>query len=128
MERNEMNEKDELFEELLGRLMLEEPRPTRAAFLRWSEGYPQYREALARFFVVWGEQERLPEEPMDPIEEELLVARTLSFALRMMRQQDQAAMNEVKSKSKGECTWQKSRQSSLCSVFNVCRMPSSSSN
>src|SRR6266850_584443 len=50
------------FEDVLDALMLEEPTPSYATLLRWSERYPQYREALAQFFATWAIQADQPQQ------------------------------------------------------------------
>jgi hypothetical protein len=72
-------------EDVLNALMLEEPRPSYEALLRWSERYPQYRDELARFFATWGIQAAQSEEV--EIDEEKIVAEGVKHALEILRRQ-----------------------------------------
>src|SRR5207249_11615899 len=76
------------FEDVLDALMIEEPKPSYEALLRWSERYPQYQKELADFFATWGVQafhaEHTEQVPMD---EEHLVEKGVSHALEILRRQ-----------------------------------------
>jgi hypothetical protein len=73
------------FEEVLDRLLLDEPEPSYAALTRWADRYPHFSEALARFFIVWakqadGEEEKVPSE-------DSLAQRGVSYALNLLHRQ-----------------------------------------
>src|SRR5437773_386067 len=75
-------------EDVLDALMLEEPRPTYEALLRWSERYPRYRDDLARFFATWSAQALWAEQSKQiVVDEERLAARTGKYALEIARRQ-----------------------------------------
>jgi len=73
------------FEDVLDALMLEEPTPNYATLLRWSERYPQYREALAQFFATWAIQADQPQRVA--LDEDRLVEKGVSHALEILRRQ-----------------------------------------
>ncbi len=73
------------FEDVLDALMLEEPTPSYATLLRWSERYPQYREALAQFFATWAIQADQPQRVA--LDEDRLVEKGVSHALEILRRQ-----------------------------------------
>jgi hypothetical protein len=84
-----MTNSNVLWEDVLDALMLEEPKPSYEALLRWTQRYPQYREALTEFFAVWGVQAvqaELPDEDV-AIDEERLVEKGVSHALEIARRQ-----------------------------------------
>src|SRR5262249_40019256 len=74
------------FEDVLDALMLEEPTPSYATLLRWSERYPQYRDALAQFFATWAIQADKPQEVT--LDEDRLVETGVNHALEILRRQD----------------------------------------
>jgi DNA-binding MarR family transcriptional regulator len=82
-----MNEKLS-FEDILDQLMLEEPRPTHEALVRWSERYPEYRDALAQYFATWaiqGTRAEVPEQTV--IEEERIAQKGVAHAMEILRKQ-----------------------------------------
>jgi len=80
-----MTSSNVLFEDVLDALMLEESKPSYAALLRWSERYPQYREALAEFFATWAIQAEQPQQVA--LDEERLADKGVSHALEILRRQ-----------------------------------------
>jgi hypothetical protein len=70
-------------EDLLDRILLEEPAPTHAALQRWIARYPEHREPLARFFATWAVQEEHPDEGV-AIDEARLGAAALEHALAIL--------------------------------------------
>jgi hypothetical protein len=84
-----MTSSNVLFEDVLDALKLEESRPSYAALLRWSERYPQYREALAEFFATWAIQAEQPQQVA--LDEERLADRGVSHALKILRRQDRVS-------------------------------------
>jgi DNA-binding MarR family transcriptional regulator len=89
-QETKMTGKNERFEDVLRELVLEETKPTYAALVRWCERYPQHREALERFYAAWEVQEKLPER--HPIDEERLAARSVKYALEILRRQGLGSM------------------------------------
>lgn len=90
-----MTNSNVLFEDVLDALMLEEPSPSYEALVRWTERYPQYREALTEFFATWSIQAvraELPEEV--EIDEERIVEKGVSHALEIARRQGRAASRD----------------------------------
>jgi hypothetical protein len=77
-----MTYRDVLLEDVLDALMLEEPVPSYAALIRWSERYPQHREALASFFATWAVQAELPEET--PVDEDRVANLGVSHAINVV--------------------------------------------
>src|SRR5262245_22753983 len=77
------------FEDVLSALMLEETRPTYSALMRWSERYPQYRDALADFFATWAIQAEQT-QPVS-VDEERLAAEGVRRALENLRGREEAA-------------------------------------
>src|SRR5207302_1858934 len=73
------------FEDVLDELMMEERTPSYATLLRWQKRYPQYHEPLAEFFATWAIQTDHPKEA--EIDEERLVEKGVSYAMRILRQQ-----------------------------------------
>jgi hypothetical protein len=75
-------------EDVLDLVMIEEPRPSHKALLRWSERYPQYRQELADYFATWAVQAQLAElPPQTTIDEEKLVERGVRYALELAQRQ-----------------------------------------
>jgi DNA-binding PadR family transcriptional regulator len=80
-------------EDVLDALMLEEPKPAYAALLRWSERYPQHRDALTRFFATWAIQAGRPEEPdLSEEQQKRLVDGGVRYALELAREQGRVAL------------------------------------
>ena len=76
------------FEDVLDRLMLDEPKPSYDALLRWQQRYPQYREQLADFFATWGIQSFHAERPPKVrIDEERLLQKGVEHAMEILRRQ-----------------------------------------
>jgi len=73
-------------EEVLNAVMVEEPEPNYDVLLRWSERYPEHREALARFFATWAIQREMPTSPS--IDESQLASLAVSKALNILNQQE----------------------------------------
>jgi len=89
-----MTDTNMTLEDVLDALMLEEQEPSYAALVRWSKRYPQYRDELTRYFATWSLQRLRAADPEpDPVvvDEEKLVARTVSYALDLARQQGRLA-------------------------------------
>jgi DNA-binding PadR family transcriptional regulator len=83
-----MTNSNVLWEDVLDALMLEEPKPSYEALVRWTERYPQYREALTEFFATWSMQAvwaDLPEQV--EIDEDAIVEKGVSHALEIARRQ-----------------------------------------
>jgi hypothetical protein len=73
------------FEDVLDELMLEEPKPTYEALVRWCGRYPEYRNELEQFFATWGVQSELPQQV--EIDEERLVEKGVNHAMEILRRQ-----------------------------------------
>jgi hypothetical protein len=80
-----MSDNEVLLEDVLDQLMLEEPTPNYAAFLRWKERYPMYAEELENFFVTWAMAASRPKAA--EIDEERLVEQGVNRALDILRKQ-----------------------------------------
>jgi DNA helicase II / ATP-dependent DNA helicase PcrA len=78
-----------LLEDVLDALMLEEPEPSYEALTRWSERYPEYREALADFFAAWAVQAEMPQEIT--VDEDRLASLAVSHALDIVHRREEAA-------------------------------------
>jgi DNA-binding PadR family transcriptional regulator len=78
-------------EEILDQLMLEEPKPSYEALLRWIERYPKYRQELTDFFAIWGVQSYLP--PAD-IDEDAIVQKGVDHAMAILRKQGRILSKE----------------------------------
>ena len=79
---------NELLEDVLDAVMLEEPKPSYAALLRWTERYPQYRDALADFFATWALQDARAQQPQQVrIDEDRLVEKGVDYAMEILRRQ-----------------------------------------
>jgi len=76
-------------EDVLDALVFEEPKPTYEALLRWSERYPQYRDALAKFFATWAVQAELPQRVQ--VDEERLAERGVRYAMEILGRQGRLA-------------------------------------
>ncbi len=81
-------------EDLLDAIVLEEPTPSYAALTRWSERYPEHREALGEFFATWAVQAELPQETA--VDEERLANLAVSHALDLVHRQGEAARRTLK--------------------------------
>lgn len=66
-------------EDVLDALMYEESAPTHDTLMRWIQQYPEYRDALIKFFVTWAIQSDGLDEPV--VDERSLATRTVSYAL-----------------------------------------------
>lgn len=78
-----------LLEDILDALMLEESEPSYAALTRWSERYPEHREAFAEFFATWAVQAELPQETA--VDESRLANLAVSHALDIVHRRGEAA-------------------------------------
>lgn len=84
-----MNRPKPGLEDILDAVMLDEVEPSYAALTRWSERYPEHREALAEFFATWAMQAELPQET--EINEAIHVNLAVSHALDILhRRADKA--------------------------------------
>ena len=83
-----------LIEDILDALMLEEHEPSYTALTRWSERYPEHREALAEFFATWAVQAELPQETV--VDEERLANLAVSRALDIVHRRDEEAKRTSK--------------------------------
>ncbi|HEY2381144.1 MAG TPA: hypothetical protein VGK48_08165 [Terriglobia bacterium] len=78
------------FESVSHLLLIEEREPTPEALARWQEMYPDHREALAEFFVVWAEDLASPVEEVPAIDEAAEAAaiqKLVDYALDVLRKQ-----------------------------------------
>ena len=81
-----MTNSNVLWEDVLDALMLEENEPSHEALLRWSERYPQYRQALKEFFATWAIQKYRPDsEPA--IDEESIVEEGVNHVMDTLHRQ-----------------------------------------
>ena len=78
-------------EDVLNAVMLEEKDPNYKTLLRWSKGYPEYREELARFFATWAIQMEIPADTK--VDESHIANLGVSRALNILYRQEQ---NETK--------------------------------
>jgi hypothetical protein len=76
-----------LLEEILDSLVVEESQPTYAALCRWSDRYPEHREALADFFAAWAVQAELPQEI--EVDEDRLANLAVSHALDIVHRHEE---------------------------------------
>jgi hypothetical protein len=76
-----------LLEDILDALVLEEAEPSYAALIRWSERYPEHRDALVEFFATWAVQAELP--PETAIDEQRLASLAVSHALDIVHRQSE---------------------------------------
>jgi hypothetical protein len=74
------------FQDVLDALMLEEREPSHEALLRWSQRYPQYRQALKEFFATWAIQNYRP-DPEPDIDEESIVEEGVNRVMDTLRRQ-----------------------------------------
>jgi hypothetical protein len=81
-------------EDVLDALMLEESDPNYKALLRWSERYPEHRDALATFFATWATQAELPQETVG--DQERLANLGVSHALDILHRRDEAGKRAPK--------------------------------
>src|SRR2546426_1952159 len=80
------------FDDLLDEMMLEEPKPSYEALVRWCERYPQYRDELAGFFATWAIQSDMPQTV--EIDEERLVEKGVNHAMEILRRQGRLIPND----------------------------------
>jgi len=79
-------------EDVLDTLMLDEPKPSYDALLRWQRRYPQYREELADFFAAWSIQSfHAGQPPKVQINEAQLVQKGVEHAMEILRRQGRIA-------------------------------------
>src|SRR5262249_49622728 len=80
------------FEDIVDRIMAEEPLPTYQAMTRWVGRYPLYADELKEFFKNWAfaEAESATAGPVS-INEDELVESGVAFALELARQQGRIA-------------------------------------
>lgn len=86
-----------LLEDILDAVMIEESEPSYVALTRWSERYPEHREALAEFFATWAVQAELPQEA--GINEERLANLAVSHALDIVHRRGEAVKSVPMSNS-----------------------------
>lgn len=73
-------------EEVLNAVVIEEREPDYDVLLRWSDRYPQHRDALARFFATWAIQREMPTDA--GVDESQLASLAVSKALNILNQQE----------------------------------------
>ncbi len=75
-------------EELLDTIMLEESEPNYAALAKWSQRYPEHRDALASYFATWAVQKE-PRKAV-AIDEDRVSQLVVSHALNLLHRQGSA--------------------------------------
>lgn len=54
-----------MLDDVLFDLLIEEPRPSHEALVRWIERYPEFERDLIDFFVAWSLSEAMTGTPED---------------------------------------------------------------
>ena len=76
------------FEDVLDELMLKESSPSYETLVKWTNRYPQYRDALADFFATWALQDARAQLPQQVhIDEDRLVEKGVNYAMEILRRQ-----------------------------------------
>ena len=88
-----MTDTNYTLDDVLNAVVVEEPEPTYEALTRWIAQYPEYRDALARFFATWALQETHPDDTR--IDEATLASRATSYALDLLHRRDARALLDV---------------------------------
>lgn len=83
-----MNNHRITLDDILNSVMREEGEPNYLALQRWSDRYPEFRDALAEFFATWAVQIELRED--SEVDEENLANRLVSHALSLLHRKQEA--------------------------------------
>lgn len=84
-------------DEILNEVLRQEPAPDYEALLRWTNKYPEHREALADFFAAWAVGKEGSDRPA--VDEDNLASIMVSHALNLIYQQKSAEAAQGESTS-----------------------------